>query len=211
MEWTHGPSRVDALTAEFAEATLINITGPAGSGKTLLLHLLGLLERPDAGSIEVFGQEVSFPPEDVRREIRNAVFGFLFADPCLLPAFSVAENVAIPLFRFSSSDSAAARMRVTEVLNQLGIEHLAGELAADLSLVDQYLVALARALVHRPRILIVVAPGESLRLLPAVQAATRVHGITCLWSDNTGALDGQCDREILLSNGRVAGERVSFQ
>ncbi len=208
-EWAQGPSRVESLSAEFAEATLTHVSGPPGSGKTLLLHLLGLLEAPDSGAIEIFGENATAVPEDARIEIRNAVFGFLFAAPCLLPAFTVAENVAIPLFRFSNCDPGLARQRVTETLALLGIEHLEGESPGDLRHADQRLAALARALIHRPRILIIVSPGEPESLLPSVREIVRNLGITCLWSDGTGALTGQCDHEILLSAGRLAGEHIS--
>jgi ABC-type lipoprotein export system ATPase subunit len=208
-EWAQGPARVESLSAAFAEATLTRVAGPPGSGKTLLLHLLGLLEMPDSGSIEIFGQNATAAPEDARIGIRNAVFGFLFAAPCLLPAFTVAENVAIPLFRISNCDPGAARQRVTETLALLGIEHLAGASPGDLRLADQRLAALARALIHRPRILLLISPDEPESLLPFVREIVCGLGITCLWSDGAGALKGRCDHEILLAAGRLAAERIS--
>lgn len=182
------------------------IIGPPGSGKMLLLHLLGLLDEPDFGAIELFGEHVSPAPEELRREIRNAIFGYVFTSPCLLPAFTVAENVAMPLFRISGADETAAQHRVSELLDRFGIEHLANEPAATIDADAQFLAALARALVHRPRILLLLAPSRTAVLSPHVRAIAEDLHITCLW---TGPVDdwlAHCDHTIKLEYGSIAME-----
>ncbi len=191
------------ITADFAEARLHAIAGPPRSGKTLLLHLLGLLDEPDFGRIELFGETVSPAPDEIRREIRNASFGFVFANPCLLPAFSVAENVAMPLFRISSADELIAHRRVCELLDLLDLGAHANAPATSLDLDGQFLVALARALVHRPRVLFLVEPARPAPLLAPVRRLVDDSGITVLWGGVPGAWCDQADTLTRLDTGGV--------
>jgi len=208
-QWSDGPSCVHDITLDFHEAHIHGITGPPHSGKTLLLHLLGLLDEPDFGSIELFGEPVSPAPEDVRREIRNNIFGFIFPNPCLLPSFTVAENVAMPLFRISGANERAAHERVSELLGLLGIEHLANEPATSLDFDRQFLVALARALVHRPRVLFLLNPSRTSVLAPHLRSVVDAQRITCLWSGVHDDGLATCDRSITLHSGSVATESTA--
>jgi ABC-type lipoprotein export system ATPase subunit len=192
---------VHDVSLDFEEARLHAITGAPRSGKTLLLHVLGLLEEPDFGSVELFGEPVSPASDDLRREIRNTVFGYVFANPCLVPAFTVAENVAMPLFRFSGADEAVAHRRVAGLLERFGIEELANDPAAALAPDTQFLVALARALVHRPRILLLVAPARPAVLAPHVRSLVDDMHLTALWSGVPGDWTSTCDREYRIERG----------
>lgn len=200
-EWTDGPACVHDVSLEFEEARLHAITGAPRSGKTLLLHVLGLLEEPDFGSVELFGEPVSPASDDLRREIRNTVFGYVFPSPCLVPAFTVAENVAMPLFRFSNADETAAHRRVGGLLERLGIEEIANDPAAALDTDTQFLVALARALVHRPRILLLAAPARPSVLAPHVRALVDELRITGIWSGQPGDWTAICDHEYRIERG----------
>ena len=202
-DWTDRSACVHDVSLSFEEGRLHGITGPPGSGKTLLLHLLGLLDEPDFGEIDLFGERVSPAPEEVRREIRNTVFGYVFPSPCLLPAFTVAENVAMPLFRISGADESTAHERVSELLDLVGIEHLANAPAASLGPDAQFLVALARAIVHRPRLLLLLTPGRPATLAPHVRAIADMLHITCLWSGEGDWLS-VCDRTVKLDCGSLA-------
>jgi ABC-type lipoprotein export system ATPase subunit len=207
-EWTDGPACVHDVSLEFEEARLHAITGAPRSGKTLLLHVLGLLEEPDFGGVELFGEPVSPAPDDLRREIRNTVFGYVFASPCLVPAFTVAENVAMPLFRFSNADEDAAHRRVAALLERFGIEHLANEASSALDLDTQFLVALARALVHRPRILLLAAPTRPSALAVPVRALVDDLRVTVLWSGQQGEWTSLCDHEYRLERGLLEGTPI---
>jgi ABC-type lipoprotein export system ATPase subunit len=197
---------VHDVSLDFEEARVHGIIGPPGSGKTLLLHLLGLLDEPDFGNIELFGEHVSPAPEELRREIRNTVFGYVFPSPCLLPAFTVAENIAMPLFRISGADENAAQTRLSELLDMVGIEHLANEPAASISADAQFLASLARALVHRPRILLLLAPSRPSVLSPHVRAIADHLHITCLWSGPVDDWLAHCDHTVKLEYGSIAVE-----
>jgi lipoprotein-releasing system ATP-binding protein len=205
-EWADGPSCVHDISLDFDEARLHGITGPAGSGKTLLLHLLGLLDEPDFGTVELFGETVSPASEEIRREVRNTVFGYIFPNPCLLPAFTVAENIAMPLFRISGADEHSAHERVYELVHFFGIERLANEPAANLDFDTQFLTALARAIVHRPRILFLLVPGRSATLAPHVRAVVDKLRITCLWGGLEEDWLSSCDRKVTLQCGSVSAE-----
>lgn len=202
--WNGGPSCVHDVSLEIPSGRLLAITGPGRSGKTLLLHLLGLLDEPDFGSVELFGENVSPGPEETRREIRNAIYGYLFAGPCLLPAFTVAENVAMPLFRVADVDERAARHRVAEVLTRLDLESFANSPCDQLGPGTQFLVALARALIHRPRVLLLLEPARPDILAPHVRALVDDLGLTAVWSGLPGNWVDVCDQETRLENGCVA-------
>ncbi|HVE15876.1 MAG TPA: ATP-binding cassette domain-containing protein [Chthoniobacterales bacterium] len=204
--WTDRPACVHDVSLSFEEGLVHGITGPPGSGKTLLSHLLGLLDEPDFGSIDLFGEKVSPASEEERRAIRNSVFGYVFPSSCLLPAFTVAENVAMPLFRISGADENAAQERVSELLYLLGIEHLANDRAGSLGTDAQFLAALARALVHRPRILLLLAPQRPVVLMPHIRSIAHDLHITCLWSGAPDQWLAICDHTVKLENGSIATE-----
>ncbi len=191
------------VSIDFATGELHAITGPVRSGKTLLLHLLGLLDEPDFGAVELFGEAVSPGPEEVRRELRNVVFGYVFASPCLLPAFTVAENVAMPLFRVADVDERAARERVAEVLARLDLGPFANANCGLLGPGTQFLVALARALIHRPRVLLLLEPTRPDVLAPHVRSLVGDLGLTAIWSGSPGDWVEACDKETRLGHGCV--------
>ena len=204
-QWNElAPSRVEEITACFAAGEFCGFCGPDGSGKGLLLNLLGLLERPDSGTIAVNGilaGELS--AEDVQ-QLRNETFGFLFNHPCLLPSFSVAENVAMPLFRICGGEARQARDRTVEVLEFCGITALETTLAGRLDPAERTLVALARALVHEPRILVAISPRENDGLLALARRAAEECGLCVLWAGTEEPLTRHAHRVLHLDGGRLA-------
>ncbi len=149
------PSRLDGVTAEFATRLFHLITGPAGSGKNLLLRILGLLEIPDTGDVLIDGESTRGLDPARRSELRNRRFGFLFAAPFLLPSFTVVENVAMPLFRMSSIDAGKAQEMAEHVLELVSLPDRAQDSIEELTFAEQHRVSLARALVYRPEFLLV--------------------------------------------------------
>lgn len=209
-DWTHGPSRLVDVSLSVQEGLLHGILGPAGSGKTLLLHALSLLDVPDSGTVELFGRPVPNDDNDVRSALRNATFGYIFASPCLLPQMSVAENIAMPLFRIANVDEHQATARVSELLEAFDLDGIGNLDAAALPIEIQHQVAFVRALVHRPRILALIEPARPRALIPLVRLAVEDLGMTCLWSSQDLSLTGAFDREIVLDDGRITAERVSL-
>jgi ABC-type lipoprotein export system ATPase subunit len=167
------------ISYQFQPARFYLLKSEQPEPKDKLLRLLGLLEEPRSGEILLEGRRVTgLDPEELA-EIRNRKFGFLFSSPFLLPAFTVLENVAMPLFKIAQVDAREAKSTTELVLTLVGIMHIVDTLARRLSLLDQHLTALARAVVHYPRLLIAHDLGMNLTPEEAsilVQAVGRIPG-----------------------------------
>ena len=202
------PSRVRDVSLAIEPGTLNVLWGNEGSGKNLLLRLLGLLETPDVGEVFLHGAPTRALDEQLRLALRNQHFGFVFDEPFLLDAFSVTENVAMPLFKISGSGVDEARKHTERVLEFVGLSEQAQTGVASLSPFDQRRVSLARALVNRPEMLIVedvdarVAARELAGFGEIVQRAKTDLGITVIMSASSAVLE--CDRAIQLEAGAVA-------
>jgi ABC-type lipoprotein export system ATPase subunit len=194
---------VEDITASFAPGEFCGFCGPDGSGKGLLLNLLGLLEAPDSGTIAVNGILAGTLAPEEAQQLRNETFGFLFNHPCLLPSFSVAENVAMPLFRICGGDAREARDRTLEVLEFCGISSLETTLAGRLEPAECARVALARALVHEPGILVAISPRESDTLLALGRRAADERGLCVLWAGPEDTLARYAHRVLHLEGGRI--------
>lgn len=145
---------VEDFSYKFHAATFYTLSGSEFGGKSLLLHLLGLLTKPASGQVLMEGQPVAgLDPEELS-DIRNRKFGFLFSAPFLLPAFNVLENVAMPLFKITQVNAREAKAITETVLELVGISQIADARVSQLRPAEERLAALARAVVHRPRILI---------------------------------------------------------
>jgi ABC-type lipoprotein export system ATPase subunit len=138
------------------------LSGPEKGGKHQALQLLGLRSQPERGELRLEGQRVTGLDSEALSEIRNQKFGFLFAAPFLLPSFSVLENVAMPLFKIAQVDAREAKRITEEILNLIGIMPIVELKPAELPPPEQALTALARAIVHHPRLLIVEELGQNL-------------------------------------------------
>lgn len=203
-QWNElSPSRVEDVTATFPAGALCGFCGPDGSGKGLLLNLLGLLENPDSGHVAINGSPVTGLPADDLQQIRNEAFGFLFNHPCLLPSFSVAENVAMPLFRICGGDAREARDRTMEVLEFCGIAALETTLAGRLDGPGRLRTALARALVHRPGILVAISPRETDGMLALGRRAAEELGLCVLWAGAEETVVPHAHRILHLHEGRI--------
>jgi len=188
------------------------LSGPPGSGAGLLLRILGLLDRPDAGEVWFESRPTGAFDDAARLDLRNRAFGFVFAEPFLLDSFSVAENVAMPLFKISGAGIEQARIRTGQVLDFAGLAGAADCPVAELSVLDHHKLSLARALANAPRILIAedaglqLPPrdlGEFAALLRA--AACRLGVSVIATSPASPDLFGP-DREIRIERGAVVAD-----
>lgn len=201
-----GPAHFETVSLAFEAGTFSGFYGSDGSGKGLLLNVLGLLEPHDSGTIRVTEHDVATLDAEEARQLRNESFGFLFNHPCLLPSFSVAENVAMPLFRICGGDAAAARMRTLEVLDFCGIADLECTLTGRLDLPTQRKAALARALIHAPEILIAISPRESQELLAIARRAANELGLCVLWAGEEREISSHADRMIHVERGNIVAD-----
>ena len=153
---------IDGATMTAAPGDFIAITGPSGSGKSSLLYLLGLLDRPDGGEVFLQGQPTSGLSDRERAALRLAHIGFVFQSYFLLPEFTAAENVAMPIRRLGRLAGDAARTRAAALLARLGLADQAGRLPRQLSGGQSQRVAIARALANDPPLLLADEPTGNL-------------------------------------------------
>lgn len=140
---------------------VVSIVGPSGAGKTTLLQIIGTLDRPDSGSIVVDGIDVSNLSQRKLSDFRNQHLGFVFQFHQLLPEFTAIENVMIPAF-IAGKKTSEARRRAEELLTFMGLSDRATHKPAELSGGEKQRVAVARALVNNPAVILADEPSGSL-------------------------------------------------
>jgi ABC-type lipoprotein export system ATPase subunit len=157
----HARVRVlDGAELDVARGELLAVVGRSGSGKSTLLHLLGGLDRPDAGEIELDGVRVDRLDERGLTAVRRRKIGFVFQAFHLLPELTAAENVLLPARL--ARDGVGAAPRAKELLEQLGLEPIARRLPTELSGGEQQRLAIARALVNDPLLVLADEPTGNL-------------------------------------------------
>ena len=205
----HGEgAAVNAVSAVF-DGGMHLLRGEAAGGKELLLRLLGLLERADWGDVLLLGQPTSGLDDAARATLRNRRCGFVFAAPFLLAGFSVAENVAMPLFKISQVSPAEARQRTEAVLDFCGLTGEAQTTVDALPLAAQFRASLARALVNEPALVLVEnldadLAGDCMRQFTALlrQAASR-HHLTVIATVSPAFSPEPVDRVLDIAAGRI--------
>ena len=140
---------------------VVSIVGPSGAGKTTLLQIMGTLDKPDSGEIIIDGTDVRKLSSKKLSEFRNKRIGFVFQFHQLLPEFTAIENIMIPAFIAGMSKS-EARKRAKELLDFMGLADRAGHKPNELSGGEKQRVAVARALVNRPAVILADEPSGSL-------------------------------------------------
>src|SRR5689334_5056321 len=135
--------------------------GPSGSGKSTLLHILGALDRPTGGTVELHGRRYDDLDDRALTRLRGEVFGFVFQFFNLLPTLTAAENVLLPAL-VAGERPGAYGARVDELLAMVGLAERAGHRPSELSGGEQQRVAIARALLRRPRVLLADEPTGNL-------------------------------------------------
>ena len=156
--------RIDVLCGisfEMARGEALVIVGPSGSGKSTLLHLLGTLDKPSAGSIAINNTNPQAMQEPRLAKFRNETIGFVFQDHHLLPQYSVLENVLIPTVAFKTSGE-DTEQRARELLDKVGLSDRLDHRPAELSGGERQRVAVARALINRPSLLLCDEPTGNL-------------------------------------------------
>ncbi len=159
----HEPVEVlRGISFRLAAGDSLAITGPSGSGKSTLLQIVGTLDEPSEGTVEINGSEPFALPEPELARFRNKAVGFIFQEHYLLPQYSVLENVLVPSLAYPAEDPAAPRERALELIERVGLGHRLEHRPAELSGGERQRVAVARALVNSPSLLLCDEPTGSL-------------------------------------------------
>jgi putative ABC transport system ATP-binding protein len=204
-----GRTEVRALrgvSLSVSRGELVALRGRSGSGKTTLLSIIGGLDRPSTGRVEVAGRDVTAMDADERARMLRESVAFIFQAFGLIPILSAAENVGLPM-RLARIDAAAREQRATALLGLVGLDSRAGLRPYELSGGEQQRVAIARALANAPELLLADEPtgqldsdtgGQIMRLLRSI-----VHdeGITAIVATHDPVLIGLADRVLNLKDG----------
>jgi len=190
---------------------LVALRGRSGSGKTTLLSIVGGLERPTSGRVEVDGEEITTMSADgVARMLRERI-AFIFQSFGLLPVLSAAENVGLPM-RLARLDAASRERRAVALLDLVGLAGHAGQRPYELSGGEQQRVAIARALANNPRLLLADEPTGQLDLETArqimrlIRSIAHGEGITAIVATHDNALIELADRVLELKDGRLISD-----
>jgi lipoprotein-releasing system ATP-binding protein len=191
------------------------LMGPSGSGKSTLLNLIGLLDRPSGGRLFINGQDTSNLDDRALTRLRGHSIGFVFQYHYLLPAFTAAENVLMPMLVDRGRPDEKMRRRADELLASMGLTQWRDNLANNMSGGQQQRVAVARALAMNPSLVLADEPTGNLDTASAqlvfdlMRRMNQEHGTTILLVTHNHALAAQCDRIVEVVDGRVVAEHGS--
>ncbi len=203
---------LDKVSLRFEEGLFAAVTGASGSGKSTLLNLLGGLDTPTSGTIEVKGKRISDMGKYELALYRRHGAGMIFQSFNLISSRTALENVELPLV-FSGAPKKERRERSKEMLNRVGLSQRLGHRPSELSGGEQQRVAIARALVNRPQLLLADEPTGnldsriSLEIVELLAELNRSQGLTVIMVSHEEALAAEfAQKTIRLQDGRVMAE-----
>ncbi len=202
------------VDASVRKGEFLSIVGQSGSGKSTLLHLLGLLDAPDIGEIQLDGQRIDDLPARTRDELRNRVFGFVFQFYHLLPELSLMENVLSPLMIRHSIWGYWKRRReyqdrAREMINRVGLGHRLTHKPSELSGGEMQRAAIARSLVAHPEILLADEPTGNLdartgrEIIDLLCKLNEQERLTIIMVTHDRAIAAEAHRTVSLCEGRI--------
>ncbi len=204
------------IDLEIPDGQVVSIVGASGAGKTTLLQIMGTLDKPTTGTIEIDGTDVSRMSQTQLANFRNQKIGFVFQFHQLLPEFTALENVMIPAF-IAGKSKKEARERAEELLQFMGLSERAEHKPNELSGGEKQRVAVARALVNNPSVVMADEPSGSLdthnkeelhRLFFDLRDR---YGQTFVIVTHDEQLAAQCDRTIHMQDGLIVGDEAAKQ
>ncbi|WP_327369511.1 ABC transporter ATP-binding protein [Streptomyces sp. NBC_01217] len=209
--YTRGKSTVDALGGvdlTIEDGGRLVIQGPTGGGKSTLLQMLGGLDRPTSGSVELDGVDLAKLSEARLTKVRAQNIGFVFQSFNLIPTLTAQENVETALVPLGGK-AAERRRRAAEALDSVGLGERLGHLPGEMSGGQQQRVAIARALVKQPKVLLADEPtgnlDESMRdeVMEVLETMWKEHGLTFIMVTHDSAIARRAPRLATIRKGRV--------
>ena len=199
---------LNGVDIEIAKGEIVSIVGPSGAGKTTLLQILGTLDRPDSGDVEVNGVNFSKLSEKELAAFRNKHIGFIFQFHQLLPEFTALENVMIPAL-IARRDTKSVTARAKELIGYLGLSERMEHKPSELSGGEKQRVAVARALINNPSVLLADEPSGSLdsknrdELHKLLFDVREKFGLTLVIVTHDKELAALSDRVIEMKDGKM--------
>ena len=196
------------LSFQVGKGTMLAIVGQSGAGKSTLLHILAALDRPSSGAVYCANSQVNTLSEDDAAEFRNRDIGYVWQFHYLLPEFTALENVAMPLLTRGQALSTASQ-EASKWLGQVGLEDRGHHRSGELSGGEQQRLALARALITKPKVLLADEPTGDLdgrtgeMVFELVARLHREHQLTSLIATHNLAFARRCHRVLRLDKGTI--------
>ncbi len=210
--YSFGTVRVEALkgvSLEVKRGEFISVMGPSGSGKSTLMHILGCLDTPTSGKYFLDGEDVSTLSKNDLAEIRNKKIGFVFQTFNLLPYLTVLDNVLLPVIYNKDANFEKAVDKAKKLLERVGIENRINHLPAQLSGGERQRVAIVRALINEPVILLADEPTGNLdtktgeEILKILKELNREKNVTEIIVTHDPAIAGFTEKIIRIKDGLV--------
>ena len=202
---------LDAVDLTIAKGEFTGVVGPSGSGKTTLLNIIGSLDVPTAGRVEVLGADVTTLSHRQAARLRNEHIGFIFQTFNLLPVYTVYENVEFPLL-LRGIDGGRRRKMVMDTLDWVGLADRAASRPAQLSGGQSQRVAIARAVVKQPEIVLADEPTANLdaenshHIMRTMVRLNETLGATFVFATHDEKVIGYLRRKVTLVDGRIAAD-----
>jgi putative ABC transport system ATP-binding protein len=197
------------VSLDIAAGEIAAVVGPSGAGKSSLMMVVGALERATSGTVEVAGRDLGPLNDDARARLRRDTIGIVFQGFHLIPTMSALENVALPL-EFAGRGDAFAQAQ--SALERVGLGHRVGHYPAQLSGGEQQRVAVARAFVGQPKLLLADEPTGNLdgttgkQVMDLLFELARAQGTTLILITHDMVLAGRCDRIVRVADGLVVSD-----
>jgi lipoprotein-releasing system ATP-binding protein len=200
---------LDQLSLDVKQGETIAIMGPSGSGKTTLMNIIGLLDRPDSGDILFNGGHIGSYNDKKAAEYRNKNIGFVFQDHLLMPYLTVLENILLPLIANGNSVTAEKEKYADSLMQKTGISDLKNKYPSQVSGGEAQRVALVRALINTPSIILADEPTGALDSKNAAMLGellldiNKTYGISVILATHSIDLASKMSKILKLDNGKL--------